>query len=161
MTLVHITSKTPDDLFKAPEFPVIAAGKHLFAVANELEISQSRGEDPKNMIKLEARCQDEDENKGIPVFDNFLLIRTPRNDKEETAKRLQDAKLAQFVAACGVKTRSEIEAGADFDLNDFYQRNFMAEIVVKLEPVYPEELDERGKVKKVARASIKKYLFEE
>jgi len=160
MTLVKITTENPEDLFKSPEFPVLPAGRHLFVVANELEVSQSSGDDPKDMIKLEARCQDEDENKGVPVFDNFLVIASPRNDKEETAKKIHDAKLAQFVVACGVKTREELSQGMEFDLAELNGKFFQAISKVSLVNVYPEELDEHGKPKKVARASIKQYLFE-
>ena len=160
MGLIKITPENPEDLFKPVEFPVLPAGKHFFLVANELEITQTSGDDPKNMVKLEARCQDDNENKGMVVFDNFLLIESPTTDKEATAKKIHDAKLAQFVCACGVMTQEDLKAGKEFDLADCNGKFFTAESKVSLEPIYPPELDEAGKPKKAQRASIKKYLFD-
>ena len=158
--LLKITAEDPEELFMTPEFPVLPAGKHLFLVANPLEVTQSSGDDPKNMIKLEARCQDDDENKGMVVFDIFLLIDTPHDAKAATAKRIHDAKFAQFLVACAVTTVEDIKAGKEFDISECHGKFFNAETKVSLDPVYPLELDENGKPKKAPRASIKKYLFE-
>lgn len=156
MTLISINSNQGEDLFKN-EFPVLPAGKHLFVVANDLAITQSQS--GKDMIKLEARCQDENENKGMPVFENFLIINTPTNDKEEKSKEINDKALAQFTVACGVLTQAQIAKGEQFDLASFKGKMFEAETKVTLEAVYPQELDAEGKPKKAQRASIKKYLF--
>lgn len=161
MPLIKITADDPEELFKAPEFPVLPAGKHLFLVANQMEIVETSGDVPKDMIKIEARCQDEDDNKGMVVFDNILIIASATTDKEIMAKKIHDAKLAQFVCACGVKTEAQIKAGEEFDIDDLNGKYFNAVTVVRGENVYPEELDESGKPKKAPRASIKKYLVPE
>lgn len=159
MPLINITAEDPEELFKAPEFPVLPAGKHLFLVANQIEIADSSTGIP--MIKLEARCQDEDENKGMVVFDNFLLYKSAITDNEITSKKINDAAFAQFVAACGLKTPEQIKAGEQFDTEDLNGKYFDAESVVRLENIFPTELDEHGKPKKAPRASIKKYLVPE
>jgi len=159
MSLIKITPENPEDLSKPPEFPVLPAGKHLFVVANSLEITQSRGEDPKNMIMLEARCQDDDVNKGMVVFDCFLLIDQATDEKSATSKKIHDVKLAQFVCACGVSTMEDLKAGKEFDFSDCNGKFFNAESKVSLEAIYPPEIDENGKAKKAPRASIKRYLF--
>lgn len=161
MTLVKITTENPEDLFKAPEFPVLPAGNHLFLVSNQMEIVQTSGDVPKDMLKIEARCEDDTQDKGTVVFDNILLINSATTDKEITSKKIHDAKLAQFVAACGVLTPDQIKAGVEFDIDDLNGKHFNAESVVRSEPVYPQELDEAGKPKKGPRASIKRYLVTE
>lgn len=160
MSLIKITPDDPEDLSKPPEFPVLPAGNHLFLVANALEITQSQGDDPKNMIMLEARCQDDSEDKGMVVFDCFLLIDQATDEKSATSKKIHDAKFAQFVCACGVSTMEDLKAGKEFDFSDCNGKFFNAETKVSLVDVYPQELDENGKAKKAPRASIKKYLFE-
>jgi len=158
MMLIKITAEDPEELFKAPEFPVLPAGKHLFLVANQMEITQTNTDPPKDQIRLEARCQDDDESKGMVVFDGFLLYKDAITDKEITSKKINDAALAQFVCACGVLTVDQMKAGEEFDIEDLNGKFFNAESVVRLENVYPEELDENGKPKKAPKASIKKYL---
>jgi hypothetical protein len=160
MGLIKITTEKPDELFKAPEFPVLSAGIHSFVVANDLKVTQTKGDVPKDIIKLEARCQDEGAEKGMAVFDNFMLITTTTDEKSEQAKKIHDAKLAQFIVACGVMSAVDVASGKEFDLADLKGKIFQAETKVGLVDVYPEELDDAGKPKKVARASIKKYLFD-
>ncbi len=162
MTLINITTDSPEDLFNAPEFPVLPAGDHLFLVANQMEIVQTSGDEPKDMIKIEARCQDEEEGcKGVVVFDNILLISSATTDKEITSKKIHDAKLAQLVAACGVLTPDEIMAGTEIDIDALNGAYFRATSVIRNEPIYPAEIDELGKPKKAPRASIKRYLVPE
>lgn len=161
MPLIKITADDPEELFKAPEFPVLPAGKHLFLVANQMELKDSKDGIP--MLPIEARCQDEDDNKGMVVFDNFMLYTsiTANTDKLIMAKKINDAALAQFVCACGVKTEAQIKAGEEFDIDDINGKYFNAITVVRGENIYPEELDDYGKPKKAPRASIKKYLVPE
>lgn len=159
MALLNITPLNPDDLDAPSEFPVLSSGKHLFVVAKPLEIRETSGNSPKNMFTLEARCQDDDENKGIPVFENFLIISHPISDKETISKKINDAKLAQFVASTGMKTMEQLKAGEQFDLNDLFEKNFQAETKIVMEDAYPEELDENGKNKKVRRSRIKAFLY--
>ena len=159
MGLIKISGTSSEDLFKT-SFPVLPAGKHVFVVANDLEVTQTSGGSPKDMVKLEARCQDEDGNKGMVVFDNFLIITTPVDEKEAKAKQIHDARFAQFTVACGVKTKEQIENGEDIDLSEFKDKVFQAQSKVVQENVYPEELDDNGKPKKEPRARIARYLFE-
>lgn len=157
MGLIKLTAENPDELFKS-DYPVLAAGKHLFVVANRLEVTQSAS--GKDMVKLEARCQDEDEGKGLPIFENFLIISTPVDEKEAQAKKIHDARFAQFTAACGVASVEDIKAGKDIDLDEFYEKPFEAVTKVAMENVYPEELGDDGKPKKEPRARLKKFLFD-
>lgn len=164
MTLINITAENPEDLFKDPEFPVLPPGDHLFQVANQMEIVQTKGDEskgilPKDMLKIVGRCQDEVEGcKGVQIFDNILIIKDATSDKEITSKKIHEAKLAQFVAACGVKTPEQIKAGESFDIEDCNGAFFNATSVVKNEDIWPQELDELGKPKRAPKASIKRYL---
>lgn len=159
MPLIKITADDPEELFKAPEYPVLPAGKHLFLVANQMEIIDSSGGIP--MIKLEARCQDEGEGKGMVIFENFMLYASAATDKEITAKKINDAALAQFVCACELLTVDQMKAGVEFDIDELNGRYFNAESVVRLAPVYPAEIDDAGKPIKAPKANIKKYLIPE
>jgi len=162
MGLIKITSDAPDDLFKPHEFPVLPAGKHLLIVANKLFVGDVKDPASTNkIIALEARCQDEDANKGMVVFDNFLIVTDISTDKQKKTKEIHDAKLAQFVVSCGVLTQAQLKAGEEFDLDDFEGKVFNAVTKVAMEDVYPPELDREGKPKKAQRAAIKQYLFED
>ena len=160
-TLINITVDEPDELFKAPEYKVLPAGVHLFCVGNgplSLDVVEDSGND---IIKLQARCQDDDESKGTVVFHNFVFIKNPENDGQRRSIDINNAQLAQFTAACEVATIEEIKAGAKFDLEDFTEETFFkAETVIKNEDVFPADLDENGKNKKAPKASIKRFLFE-
>ena len=156
--LINITVDEPEDLFKAPEYKVLPAGVHLFCVGNSLavEVVESSGND---IIKLQARCQDEDENKGTVVFHNFVFIKNPTTDGQRKSIQINNAQLAQFAVACGVSTVDQVKAGEDFDLDDFGEESFFkAETVVKSEET--RELNDDGTKKKAPKASIKKFLFE-
>lgn len=161
MPLIKITTDDPEELFKAPEFPVLPAGKHLMLVANQMEIKDSNSGIP--MIPLEARCQDDGEGKGMVVFDNFMLYtsETANTPNLITAKKINDAALAQFVCACEILTVDQMKAGEEFDIEDLNGKYFNAETVVREAEVYPKELDEDGKAKKAPRANIKKFLIPE
>ena len=174
MSLIEITPDDPKELLAPTEFPVIPPGTHVFVVANNLAItdtSPTDGSTPKQMISIEARCQDEDENKGMVVFDNILIISKSMIDNEPDpakaeklakAKAIHDKKLTQFALACGVVTKEEVEtSGLKIEsLDDFNQRTFKAVTAVRMENVYPPEFDANGNALKRKRASIKRYLFE-
>lgn len=157
--LINITVDDPEELFKPPEYKVLPAGVHLFCVGNGplvLETVESSGN---KIIKLQARCQDEDENKGTVVFHNFVFITKPVTAGQHKSIEINNAQLAQFTAACGVATIEEIKAGADFDLDDFTDESFFqAETVTKMEETNEVEADGVTK-KKALKASIKKFLF--
>jgi hypothetical protein len=110
------------------------------------------------MINCEFRCQDEDANKGIAVFENFVFIKDPQTDGQKTSLQINQSNFAQFTVACGVATQAQVAAGEDFDLDDFERKVFEAISVVKMED--SQELDDNGKPIKTRRAKIKKYLFE-
>ena len=159
MPLINITSESgnAEDLFKQPEYPVLPAGKHLFVVAKKIEITQS--EKGNDVIKAEFRCQDEDENKGMVVFENFVFINDLQTDGQRKSLEINQARFSQFTVACGVATVAQIKAGEDFDLDDFETKVFSAVSMVKLEDT--QELDPAtGKAIKKPKASIKQFLFE-
>lgn len=161
MPLININSSTPDDLFKT-EFPVLPAGKHLFEIVNDVapEAPSNENASYDSMLKFEFRCQDDDDNKGMPVFENILIVNTPVDSKAETTKRIHDSRLAQLIAACGILTMDQIKNGEQFDTASFKGARFEATSKVVQENVYPEELDENGRPKKAPRARISKFLFE-
>lgn len=155
MALISITTDDPDALDRAPVFPVLPSGKHLFVVANRLEVTQS--EKGNDVIRLEARCQDEDDNKGMVVFHNFVFIKDPVTDGQKKSLEINNGQFAQFTAGCGVATMAHIKAGGKYDLDDFEGKFFNANSAVKLEDT--NELDEAGNKIKQRRASVKQFLF--
>lgn len=159
MPLINITAESgnAEDLFKPVEYPVLPAGKHLFVVAKKIEITQSdAGND---VIKAEFRCQDEDKNKGMVVFENFVFINDVQTDGQRKSLEINQARFSQFTVACGVATIEAIKAGEDFDLDDFETKVFQADSVVKLEE--SQEIDSNtNKPIKKPKASIKQFLFE-
>jgi len=161
MSLIKIVSDTAEELFDPFEYPVLPPGKHLFIVANALETKPASDPASTNLvIGIEARCQDEDGNKGMVVFDNIVIVTDDSTSKAKKTKEIHDKKLAQFVAACGVLTPDEIKSGTEFDLADFKDKPFQAESKTAMEKVYPPELDAAGNEKKALKASIKQYLFD-
>ena len=162
MGLINITTDDPESLSEKTSFPLITPGKHLFVVGNKPVIEAVNDPDSTNQIvKIEGVCQDEDENKGWRVFDNFLIVTDASTDKQKTTKKIHDAKLAQFIASTGLKTMDEIKAGEGFDVSETEGKHFNALINNPLEEVYPPELDENGNKKKAPRTRVKQYLFEE
>ena len=89
--LIKITTDNPEELFERPKMPLITPGKHLFVVA---KLTMSIAASGNKVLKLEARCQDEDQNKGLPCFDNFVLIENPQTEDDKTTKRIHDSRLA-------------------------------------------------------------------
>lgn len=161
MGLIKIQTDDPESLSKGPEFPLITPGKHLFVVANRPAVEATNDPEKTNqVIKVELRCQDEDENKGRAIFDNFLIVTDTSTEKQQTTKRIHDAKLAQFVASTGLKTMDQIKAGEEFDVAETEGKSLNAVTGNPLEEVYPKELDEHGKAIKKPRSRVKQYLFE-
>jgi hypothetical protein len=160
MGLINVSiGDDPDALFARPEYKIPSKGKHLFVVANKLEVTDS-STGASDVIKCEFRCQDEDENKGAAVWHNFVFIKNPQTDGDRKSIEINNAQLAQFCVACGVKTVEEIKAGENFDLDDFEGEHFEADVRITNEPVYPQELDDDGNPIKARKASIKQFLFE-
>lgn len=159
MALITINTADTNELFKSPEFPVLKSGKHLFVVANKLQLTIKEDTGTK-MVKLEARCQDEGAEKGIPIFNNFLVIDAPQTEGQATAKRIHDAAFAQFTVSCGVKTVDQIKAGEGIDLDAFEGKFFNALTNIVNEPVYPQELNEQNQPIKKPRAKFKQFLYE-
>ena len=169
MTLIDITTDNPEELLASPDFPVLPSGVHLFTVANKLTVEQTSTDPPKDMVRVELRCQDEDENKGMPIFDQFLFVSQALIDAEPDAvkqeklvktRAINNRAWAQFLLACGVKTEEQVKAGdLSVELDDLFERTLQAKTKVTMENVYPEELGDDGKPKKAARARVAKYLF--
>lgn len=159
MALITINTADANELFKSPEFPVLKSGKHLFVVANKLQLS-IKEDNGNKFIKLEARCQDDGSDKGIPIYHNFMVIDAPQTEGQATAKKIHDAQFAQFVVSCGVKTVEQIKACEPIDLDAFEGKFFSAVTSITNEPVYPQELDDQGRPVKKPRARIKQFLYE-
>ncbi len=158
MSTVEIDLGNPD-LFKPPEFKTIPKGKHLFEVVNELTVTKAKTSD-NNVIKVELVCQDEDESKGLRVWDNFTLINNPQTDKQVKGKEINQARLCQFAVACGVLTQQQIEDGAGIPLETF--KGSQCEAITKIETYKdPNDLDDDGNLKEKKRARIVRYLFEQ
>lgn len=149
----------PDDLFKTPEYPVLPAGEHLFAIGNGplcVEVVESSGND---IIKLQAVCQDDDGNKGVMVFHNFVFIKNPTTEGQKKSIEINNAQLAQFVAACDVLTVAQIKAGEKFDLENFDENTFFrAKTTVKKEDTL--EIGDDGRPVKAPKASFKQFLYD-
>lgn len=152
MGTVEVDLGNPD-LFKPYEFKVLPAGKHLLEVANELVVAAAAPPSENNVVKVELRCQDEDENKGTVVFENFTLISNPQSEKEITSQKINQGRLAQFTVACGVKTQAEIEAGSGIPLEEFKGKR--CEAIIKIESYKDQKTQEDRQ-----RAKVVRYLFE-
>jgi hypothetical protein len=161
MPLIDITpaSGNAEDLLKPPEYPVLPGGKHLFVIAEPFVLEPSNSNPENNIIKAVYRCQDEDENKGMAVFENFVFIGNPQKEGQFKSIEINKARLAQLAIAAGVSTEADIRAGKQFDLDDFHEKVFSAISTVKNEDT--QEINtETGKPIKAPKASIKKYLYE-
>ncbi len=149
---IKVDTSNPD-LFKPPEFPVLPPGIHLFAVAKMSDWEPSKS-DPLNLVmSCEFRCQDEDENKGMVVFERFVLIDANKtDDKSAKARKINQQSMTTFCLACGVTTKDEIQQTGELPLHKCKDGFFKAETSVS-----------NNTYKGVSRkqANIKKYLFEE
>lgn len=162
MGLISISTDDPASLSEKASFPLITPGKHLFVVANKPAIEPVKDEASTNQIlTIDAVCQDEDENKGRHVFDRILVVTDASTEKQQTSKRINDARLAQMVASTGLRTMDQIKAGEGFDVAELEGKHFQAITGNPLEEIYPPELDDQGNKKKEPRSRIKQYLFEE
>lgn len=126
MGLVQIDTGNPD-LFEPPVFKQLTPGKHLFEVVNDLVVEATAKADSKNnIVKMEAVCQDEDENKGRKVWDNFLIVEDVTTEKGQMSRKINQAKLCQFTVACGVRTQENIKTNGDIPLDEFKGKRFEA-----------------------------------
>lgn len=151
MGLVEVDTGNPD-LFKPYEFKVLPAGKHLLEVANDLVVAAAAPPSPNSVVKVELRCQDEDENKGTVVWENFTIIAAPQSEKERTSQKINQGRLAQFAVACGVKTQAEIEGGSGIPLEPF--KGARCDAITRVES-YKDPNTQESKT----RAKVGRYLF--
>ena len=151
MGIVTVDTSNPEDLLKPPEFVPLSEGKHLLEVANDLK-TESAKEGPNLVVKVELRCQDEGEDKGRVVFDNFVIMQVVETDKQRKAKEIHEKRLTQFAIACGVKTESDFRNGnGDIPLDDFKGKVCQAMTGI-------ETSKWQGRTRQ--NAYIKRYLFE-
>jgi len=143
-----------EDLFTPYQPPILANGKHLFEVANDLCLEPSKSAGSSNLvIKVELRCQDEGEDKGKPVYDHFVIISDATSEKSQKAKRINEGRLAQFSVACGVQTQEQIKAGEPIPLDQFAGRR--CEAITKMESSTDPATQRVQQSSKISR-----YLFE-
>ena len=142
---------TNPDLFVPYEYKVLPPGKHLFEVGEDVVVGPCAAPSKNEKFTVVAVCQDEDENKGTKVFDNFVLIKNPTTEGQRTAIKINQSRLCQLVVACGILTQEDIMGGAQIDLTALRGCTFDA--VTKV-----------GSYKKdnetIPKAEIVKYLFQ-
>ena len=103
MTVVKVDSSNPEN-YKPFEFKLLPKGAFNFEVANDLVVQQAKTSSNK-IIKVELRCTDEGENRGIAVFHNIVL--TPKKEKE----------LVHLALSCGTQKAEDIQQnGVDLSL---------------------------------------------
>jgi len=142
---------TNPDLFKPPEFPVLAPGVHTFAVSKISSWEDSKSEGNNKVKSLEFRCQDEDESKGLVVFERFVLIDpSDTSDKAAKARKINQQSMTTFCLACGVTTKEEVMATGELPIDRCLDAFFKAETKV-VSSTY------QGETRK--RAEIKRYLY--
>ncbi len=141
------------DLCKSPEFPVLPGGVHLFAVA-VISKPEPASEGPNLVIKAEFRCQDDDppENKGMVVFENFVIITETPNEKAVKARKLNQQRMTTFCLACGVTTQEQILATGELPIAQTEGAFFKAQTNV---------IPDKYRGGDARKAVIRKYLFEE
>jgi len=152
MVLVNVDTSNKD-LLKPYEPKLLPNGKHLFEVANDLVVSQAKPPSPNQIIKVELRCQDEDDNKGAVVFDNIVLIADDSTTSGKKAKEINEGRIAQFALACGVLTEEQIKAGEGLPLEQFVGRR--GEAITKVESSKDANTQQIRQNSKISR-----YLFE-
>ena len=152
MESIKVDTTNPD-LYKPPEFPVLSPGIHLFAVAKLSDPEPGKSNPDNKVISCEFRCQDEDANKGMVVFERFVLM-DPNNQSEKAAKgrKINQQNMTTFCLACGVTTKDEIAETGELPLMKCRDGFFKAETNV-VNNTY------NGQTRK--QAQIKKYLFTE
>lgn len=115
-----------EDLFKPYEPKLLPNGKHTFEVANNLAVTKAKPPSENSIIKIEARCVDNDDNKGAVVFENIVIIADASTEKGMKSKKINEGRLAQFTVACGVLTEEQIKAGESIPLDQFAEKQFEA-----------------------------------
>ena len=149
---IKVDTSNPD-LFKPPEFPVLTPGVHTFAVAKIGSWEDSQSNPANKVCALEFRCQDEDESKGLVLFERFVLIDpSDTSDKAAKGRKINQQAMSTFCLACGVTTKDEIMATGELPLNKCEGAFFKAETKVTVNKYKGEER---------RQAEIKKYLYEE
>jgi len=101
MTVVKVDT-TDESKFDQKSFTTLPKGSYVFELANDLKVELATT--GKNIVKVEARCMDDGEYKGIPVWDNIAL--TPK----------ADWKLVHLALACGTQTEYDIKEAGGVDL---------------------------------------------
>jgi hypothetical protein len=156
MVLLSVSLDDPNELFKPPEFPVLPPGRHGFALSEKLVITDSKTEGSSNkVVKISAKCTDDDENKGSMVWDNIVIVTDLSTDKAKKTHEISQKKLAQFTVACGIATKEEVqEQGYQVDLDRFEvgtEFEAMSNVKTSKNPTTGQEQQTAG---------IKRYLFE-
>ncbi len=149
--MIDVDVSNPD-LFVAYELKILPPGKHLFEVGNNVEVVPCASPSENSKFVVEAICQDEDENKGTKVFDNFVLIKNPTTDGHQKAIKINQGRLCQLAVACGVRTKEDIMGGKGVSLEELKGCTF--EAITKI----VSYIDKQGQSKQ--KAEIVKYLFE-
>jgi hypothetical protein len=150
MESIKVDVSNPD-LFKPPEFKVLPPGIHLFAVS-ELTGPAPAKEGPNLVIKCDFRCQDEDDNKGLAVFENLVIVTETPNAKAVTARDLNQRRMVQLCLACGVTTQQQIEETGELPIMQCAGQFFKAQTGVRTKKYQGEDQ---------TKAYIKKYLVAE
>jgi len=152
MEAIKVDTSNPK-LFETPEFPVLPAGVHLFAVAAMGKPVPCQ-EGPNLVIKAEFRCQDEEpaENKGMVVFENFVIITEVPNEKAAKARKINQQQMTTFCLACGVTTKEQVQETGELPIAQTEGAFFKALTGVRNNTYMGETRKQHY---------VKKYLFEE
>lgn len=137
MTVVNVDTANPDNF--QPRKP-IPAGKYVFEIANDLVVTKAKSSE-NNIIKIELRCQAEDEYKGRVVFDNIVLTKKA------------EFKLCHLVLAAGTQTKEDMGNGVDLEL----LKGAVLEAEISLEP--PRKDPATGVIYDESNR-VKRYIFE-
>ena len=151
METINIDVSNADELFEAPVFPTITPGVHSFAVAKVGDVTDC-SESENKMISCEFRCVDEDENKGLPLFERFIIMVNPVTDGQVTARKINQRSMTQFCLACGVTTKETIRETGELPIKACEDTFFKAQTGVKAN---------KYKGETTMQSAIKKYLFDE
>lgn len=103
--------------FKQKAWPVMPRGVYTFEVANEPHTEQAKSS-TNNIIKVELKCLDEGEFKGLTIWDNIVL--TPK----------AEFKLVHLVLAAGTQTREDMKNN-DIDLSLLKGQAIRAEVSIE------------------------------
>lgn len=151
MTEMIKVDTSNEDLFKPPEFPVIPPGIHLFVVA-KISKPEPAKEGPNLVISAEYRCQDDDANKAMVVFERFIIMVNPTTEKQLKGRKINQQNMTTFCLACGVTSKEKILETGELPLAACEGAFFKAETGVKNNTYL-------GNTTK--QSFVKKYLFSE